>query len=133
MATGGASGAKADSPDCRVCFPPDNTPRGRVPVGVRPLSVSTFSLSSLAGEYKHQNITLGVKNTAGRLSHTSDISSYPVSAFLSAPLSMSCTLSGSLLHRARSVFLLSFKTVSLFITVYKSYLLRPRETRSFHR
>lgn len=36
-----------DSPDCRVCFPPDSTPRGRVPVGVRPFSVSTFSLSSL--------------------------------------------------------------------------------------
>lgn len=28
-------------------MPPDSTPRGRVPVGVRPFSVSTFSLSSL--------------------------------------------------------------------------------------
>lgn len=35
------------SPVCRVCRPPESTPRGRVPVGVRPLRVSTLSLSSL--------------------------------------------------------------------------------------
>lgn len=35
------------SPVCRVCLPPESTPRGRVPVGVRPLRVSTLSLSSL--------------------------------------------------------------------------------------
>lgn len=38
---------KKHLPLCKVCFPPDNTPTGRVPVGVRPLSVNTLSLSSL--------------------------------------------------------------------------------------
>lgn len=52
---GRKKGLKTHLPDCKVCFPPDNTPRGRVPVGVRPLSVNTFSLSSLVHK---QNITL---------------------------------------------------------------------------
>ena len=44
---------KTHSPVCRVCFPPDNTPTGRVPVGVRPFSVNTFSLSSLNTHTAH--------------------------------------------------------------------------------
>lgn len=46
---GGVQGAQGYSPVCRVCLPPESTPRGRVPVGVRPLRVSTLSLSSLQG------------------------------------------------------------------------------------
>lgn len=37
-------------PLCRVCFPPERTPLGSMPVGVRPFSVSTLSLSSLQGK-----------------------------------------------------------------------------------
>ena len=45
---------KTHLPVCKVCFPPDNTPSGRVPVGVRPLSVNTLSLSSLVHKNKTQ-------------------------------------------------------------------------------
>ena len=48
---------KVHLPVCKVCFPPDNTPRGRVPVGVRPLSVNTFSLSSLVHKQKKDTHT----------------------------------------------------------------------------
>lgn len=34
-------------PLCRVCFPPESTPLGSMPVGVRPFRVRTLSLSSL--------------------------------------------------------------------------------------
>ena len=36
-----------NSPLWRVCFPPDSTPLGSMPVGVKPFRVNTFSLSSL--------------------------------------------------------------------------------------
>ena len=53
------------SPVCRVCLPPESTPRGSVPVGVRPLRVSTLSLSSLrtrgiANRRKHQTSAYSV-------------------------------------------------------------------------
>lgn len=40
------------SPVSIVCFPPERTPKGSVPVGVRPLRVSTLSLSSLQKKIK---------------------------------------------------------------------------------
>lgn len=50
MAGNGAGfleGARSYLPVSIVCFPPERTPKGSVPVGVRPLRVSTLSLSSL--------------------------------------------------------------------------------------
>lgn len=52
----GSAALRASSPVCRVCLPPDSTPRGSVPVGVRPFSVSTFSLSSLRGRSAHTQV-----------------------------------------------------------------------------
>lgn len=48
-------GGLRHSPFSKVCFPPDKTPTGRVPVGVRPFSVNTLSLSSLiSSKYTHR-------------------------------------------------------------------------------
>lgn len=41
------------SPLCRVRRPPDKTPRGSVPVGVRPFSCKTLSFSSLPDTHTH--------------------------------------------------------------------------------
>lgn len=38
---------KKNSPFLRLVFPPDSAPKGNAPVGVKPLSCKTDSLSSL--------------------------------------------------------------------------------------
>lgn len=48
------AGLRSHSPLCRVCRPPDKTPRGSVPVGVSPLSCNTLSFSSLV-THRHTN------------------------------------------------------------------------------
>jgi hypothetical protein len=50
-----SSTVNGNSPFLRDVLPPDNAPRGRDPVGVKPFSCRTLSLSSLK-ENKQQSV-----------------------------------------------------------------------------
>lgn len=60
VSAGRDAGLRLHSPLCRVRRPPDRTPRGRVPVGVRPFSCRTLSFSSLLNTHTHTHVILKV-------------------------------------------------------------------------